>query len=140
MIFKLMLLFVAMPLIEISILIKLGEAFGFWPTLWLIICTGVLGAALARRQGLDTYNKIQLDLTEGRIPASHMLDGLLILIGGIVLLTPGLITDLIGFALLLPFVRNRLKEFLRTHMHRMTGAGEAGEYYDELDSRSSGLH
>ncbi|MCA9733673.1 MAG: membrane protein FxsA [Deferribacteres bacterium] len=140
MIYKLILLFVAMPLIEISILIKLGETLGFWPTLWLIIGTGILGATLARRQGLDVYNKIQLDLSEGRIPASHMLDGLLILIAGLVLLTPGLITDLIGFALLFPFIRNKVKEYLRSHLHRITGADEAGEFYDELDSTSSGIH
>ncbi|KAA3619668.1 MAG: membrane protein FxsA [Calditrichaeota bacterium] len=140
MLLKLMVLFIAMPLIEISILIKLGEVFGFWPTLWLVVLTGILGAFLARKQGINTYNKIQQELAEGRMPASQMLDGLLILIGGIVLLTPGLITDLIGFSLLFPFVRKIIKEYLRTYFGQITDAEQQGDFYDEIDSRSSGIH
>lgn len=140
MLFRLMVLFVTIPLIEIALLVKLGEVMGFWPTIWLVILTGILGASLARQQGLTAYRKIQIDLAEGRLPASNILDGIMILIAGIVLLTPGILTDSIGFLLLIPFVRNRIKDYLRTHFHHITGSNQLGEFYDEIDSSSSGIH
>ncbi len=140
MLFRLMALFVAMPLIEIALLVKLGEVAGFWPTIFLVIFTGILGATLARKQGWQTYQKIQQELAQGRMPASQLLDGLLILIGGIVLLTPGLITDTLGFLLLIPLARNGVKNYLRRHFQHLTAAGQSGEFYDEIDSRASGYH
>lgn len=104
---RLVLLFIGLPLIELAILVKLGEVLGFWPTIGLVVITGFWGAYLARLQGFWVLRKIQNEMAAGRIPTGDLVDGLLILIGGIVLLTPGLLTDLAGFALLVPYVRGR---------------------------------
>ena len=111
---RLILLFIALPLLEMAILIKLGEKLGFGHTIALVVVTGILGASLAKQQGFRVFRRIQQELNSGKIPASELIDGLLILIGGIVLLTPGLLTDLFGFALLIPWLRQRLKKWLQT--------------------------
>lgn len=125
---RLLLLFIGVPLLEMAILIKLGEMIGFWPTIGLVVITGIIGAFLARMQGLLTLTRIQHELAEGRVPANEMLDGLLILIGGAVLLTPGLLTDLFGFSLLLPVVRRWLKSWIRRKFSTM------------VDSRTTHIH
>ena len=121
---KLILLFVGIPFIEIMILIKLGEVFGFWNTILLVVGTGVLGAYLAKAQGLWIWLQIQQEIQLGRMPAEKLIDGFLILIGGIVLLTPGLLTDIFGFALLVPFSRNMFKKWIRSKLEMMIQTGE----------------
>ncbi len=115
MFFYLLLLFVLMPIIELSLLIRLAKAISLGPTLGIVILTGVVGAALARAQGVSTWNKVQHDLADGRMPTSEIVDALLIFIAGVVLITPGLITDVIGFTLLIPPARKILKAKLATH-------------------------
>ncbi len=110
---KLLLLFITIPMIELFILVKLGTIIGFWQTVAIVIITGILGASLARLQGFMVFNQIQTELQSGQIPADRMVDGLLIFIGGVVLLTPGLLTDLAGFAMLVPFTRNATKKYLK---------------------------
>lgn len=110
---KILLLIIVIPMLELFILVKIGTIIGFWPTVGICILTGVLGASLARIQGFLTLQRIQLELQEGIMPADKMLDGLLILIGGIVLLTPGLITDALGFAMLVPWTRDVFKNYLK---------------------------
>ena len=112
MFFKLLILFIVVPLIEIALLIKIGKMIGLWPTLFIIIATGFMGAALARFQGFLVMKKIKNELSLGNMPADELIDGLLILIGGIVLLTPGLITDAIGFLMLIPWSRKIFKTWL----------------------------
>ena len=126
MFFRLLALFILLPLVEIALLIRVGQAIGLAWTLAIVIATGFLGAALARRQGLRTWLAIQARLREGQVPAGALVDGLLILIGGIVLLTPGILTDLFGFALLVPATRNALKRSLRTRFQRAVERGDAG--------------
>jgi UPF0716 protein FxsA len=110
---RLLLLFVFIPIIELYLLIHLGARIGFMPTLGLIVITGALGATLARQQGLSTLAKIQNELKSGRPPALEMVEGALIVVGGIVLLTPGILTDLFGFALMVPKIRKSLAEKLK---------------------------
>ena len=105
----LLLLFVSLPLIELALLLRVSQAIELGPTIALVLVTGVLGAALARREGFRTWMRVQADLAAGRMPTSEIVDALLILVAGVVLVTPGLITDAIGFALLIPPVRNALK-------------------------------
>jgi UPF0716 protein FxsA len=97
---RLILFFILVPIAELALLIQLGRWIGLWPTLGLIVVTGILGAALASREGLRAWHGFQLDLSEGRIPGRPILDGLSIFAGGALLLTPGLMTDLLGFTLL----------------------------------------
>lgn len=109
MFFRLLLLFTAVPLIELALLVEIGRVVGLPATLALVLFTGALGAFLARGQGLATLARVQQDMAEGRMPTDALLDGLMILIAGAVLLTPGVLTDLFGFAMLTPAFRRRVK-------------------------------
>ena len=102
---KWILLFVGFPLLELWLILKLGAVMGWGVTLWLILMTGVIGGTLAHRQGFATIQKIQQELSLGRMPAGTLFEGLLILVAGLVLITPGMLTDSIGFCLLIPPVR-----------------------------------
>jgi UPF0716 protein FxsA len=121
-------LFISIPLLELAILIKLGQWMGLLPTIALVILTGIVGAALARLQGFLVIRRIQSELQQNRMPAEQLIDGLLILIGGIVLLTPGLLTDLFGLCLLLPFSRTLFKRWLRKWFDKMIQRGETRIY------------
>lgn len=125
MFFRLLALFILLPLVELALLIQVGRWIGLGWTLAIVVVTGLLGAALARRQGLRAWLAIQAELREGRMPGGALVDGLLILIGGIVLLTPGLLTDLFGFLLLVPASRGVLKAGLRRRFQRAIERGEA---------------
>lgn len=121
---RLLALFIVLPLIELAVLIQVGRWIGLVWTLALVVATGFLGAALARRHGVRAWIAIQDELRAGRVPASALADGLLILIGGIVLLTPGLITDLFGFAMLVPATRNAFKKALQRRFQRAVERGD----------------
>lgn len=122
---KLLILFVGVPLVELAILVKLGTMVGFWPTIALVLVTGTVGAMLARSQGARVLRAIQAEMAAGRMPAAHLVDGLLVLVGGVVLLTPGLLTDVAGLLLLFPPTRARLRAALRRRMERMVQSGQA---------------
>lgn len=113
MFFQLLLLFVSIPIIELILLIKIDQVVGLPATLAMILCTGVLGAALARWQGLRTALRIQQELAAGKMPGDALIDGLMIFVAGAVLLTPGVLTDAFGFALLTPPLRAIFKRFAR---------------------------
>ena len=113
MLLKLFLAFTIIPIIEIYLLIEIGSMFGALTAVTLVILTGFLGAFLARMQGIQTLYRIQESLREGRMPSGELLDALLIVIAGLVLLTPGFLTDSAGFLLLIPATRNSIKYWLR---------------------------
>ena len=118
MLLKLFLAFTIIPIIEIYLLIEIGSMFGALTAVALVILTGFLGAFLARMQGLQTLYRIQESLREGRMPSGELLDALLIGIAGLVLLTPGFLTDSAGFLLLIPATRNAIKNWLRRQIER----------------------
>ncbi|MBF0430859.1 MAG: FxsA family protein [Fibrobacteria bacterium] len=105
---RLFFLFITIPALELYLLLKIGSRIGFWPTIGVICLTAVLGASLARSQGLSVIQKLQTELSLGKLPGETMVEGLLILMAGIVLLTPGFLTDALGFAILFPPVRKWL--------------------------------
>lgn len=105
----LILLFTVVPVIELALLIKVGQYIGVAYTLGIVVITGIVGAYLAKLQGLLTLGRIQDDINQGIMPADRLFDGVLILCSGILLLTPGFITDLIGFMGLIPFTRRFFK-------------------------------
>ncbi len=105
-------LFILLPWLELAILIELARRFGLLETFILVIFTGVLGASLARTQGLNAVRRIQAAVAEGRLPTTEIVDGFLIFCAGLVLITPGMITDAIGFALLIPQARLAVRNFL----------------------------
>ena len=113
MLLKLFLAFTIIPFLEIYLLIKIGSYIGAFNTLIIVVLTGFLGALLARHQGLKTMLRVRENLARGEMPAEHLLDALLILLAGIVLLTPGFLTDLAGFIVLIPTTRFHFKRWLR---------------------------
>ena len=124
MILRLFLLFTLIPLIELSLLIKLGQKIGLGPTVLIVVITGIAGAWLAKQQGFITISKIRLSLRSGQLPAEPLLDGVLILAGGLLLVTPGLITDAVGFSVLIPATRAIVKRFLKTKLKQKMDSGE----------------
>jgi UPF0716 protein FxsA len=108
----LFLLFTIGPLIELSLLYYLGVNVGWPATVALVLFTGIVGAALARWQGVRAVLRVQRRMARGQLPADELFDGVLILIAGVVLVTPGILTDLIGFALLVPPIRGVVKRVL----------------------------
>src|SRR3954468_15879558 len=98
----LVVLFVVVPLVEIYVIIQVGQAIGPWWTIALLIADSILGAMLMRSQGRAAWRRFQLALAEGRPPAREVIDGALVIFGGALLLTPGFVTDLFGLAFLLP--------------------------------------
>ena len=120
---RLALLFVAVPLLELFILIRLGGVIGLMPTLALCVLTGVAGAWLARREGLRALWSFQERLARGGVPGRALMDGLCILLGGALLLTPGLVTDLFGFSLLLPPSRRCIQERMKRRIEDQIAQG-----------------
>ena len=109
--FKLFLvLFITIPLIEIAILIKIGSIIGAGYTIALVIGTAFLGVSLLRIQGISTLAKVQANIAKGQLPATELIEGLILLISGVLLLTPGFFTDMLGFLMLVPILRQRLAE------------------------------
>lgn len=119
----LILLFTLIPVLELILLIRIGQFLGVSTTVGIIIITGVFGAILTKFQGFLTLRKIQKDLGEGIMPAERLLDGLLILCGGILLITPGLITDAFGLLALIPLSRSLIKKWIK---HKIRQAFEEG--------------
>ena len=115
---RLLLLFVFLPMIELYLLIMLGARIGPMPTIGLIVLTGVIGATLARQQGLSTLAKIQNELKQGRAPTHELVEGAMIVVGGLVLLTPGILTDIFGFAMMVPGFRRSLAKQFKVRMPR----------------------
>jgi len=120
----LVLLFTLVPAVELMLLIEIGGHIGAGNTILIIILTGVLGAYLARLQGFLVLQKIQNDLNSGIMPNSELIDGLMILVGGIVLLTPGFITDLFGLLLLIPWTRSLIKMLFSRKFESMIAKGQ----------------
>ena len=106
-------MFIVIPLVEFALLIEIGSRLGTLPTLLLIFGTGVVGAYLARLEGLRILYRIQREFQQGSMPAEQLFDGLLVLIAGVVLITPGLLTDIAGLILLIPVTRYPIKTFIR---------------------------
>ena len=116
MLWKLFLAFTLIPVSEIYILITIGGQIGILPSIALVILTGIVGASLARSQGLQTLGRIQDSFQQGLVPGEELLNALLIAIAGVVLLTPGFLTDAAGLFLLIPATRTLCREWLKRRM------------------------
>ena len=142
----LFLLFILVPLVEIYFLIQVGSVIGAIPTIGLVVFTALLGAMLLRFQGMTTLQRTRMTMAQGQVPAIEMLEGVLLLFAGALLLTPGFFTDAIGFAFLVPPLRQALiLWFIKrsdVHMQTRPGPGERrhretytieGEYHRDDD-------
>ena len=120
---KLFLAFTLIPLAELYLLVTIGTHIGVGPTIAIVLGTGIAGAWLAKQQGLATLGRIQASLGQGIMPAEELLDGALLLVGGVLLVTPGLLTDLAGLSLLIPPTRTALKRWLRRRFQTLISHG-----------------
>ena len=105
-----------MPILEISLLLQVGEIIGGWNTLFIVIITAFLGAHLVRQQGLSTFMQAQSKMQQGQVPGQEMAEGLLLLIAGVLLVTPGFVTDGIGFLFTLPITRPIIAKYLMSNL------------------------
>jgi UPF0716 protein FxsA len=140
---KLLLLFITVPLLEFFLLMKVGMRIGIVPTIATIFITGLIGAWLTRVQGLRTLRRFQEATREGRLPHEEVIDGVMILVAGAVLLTPGFLTDAIGFLLLTPpvrmVVRKRLSNYLKGRIQFVSpGASQMGRGFDNQSFPTQG--
>lgn len=140
---SLFILFVLMPILEMWLLIEVGSHIGSLATIGAVLLTAVIGASLLRSQGLHTLTRAQQRLDSGQIPAREIFEGLMLAVAGALLLTPGFITDAIGFSLLLPAVRQALSaQLLKQGVLRVQGSQfqqqGSGFQYRRYDSGDSG--
>ncbi len=133
MLIRLILLFTVVPLIELYLLIQVGRYFGAFHTIMIVLITGIIGGLLARSQGLSVQRQIRVDLQNGIIPTDSLIDGCFILIAGALLITPGMITDIFGFILMVPFFRGWLKKRLKKILRRKFESGKF-QYYSNIQS------
>lgn len=120
---RLFLLFTIVPLIELAILMKLGTIFGVLHTIALVVITGITGALLARSQGLRVVRELQESLSKGHAPTDPIIEGFLVLISAALLVTPGVLTDVIGFILVIPYTRKIVLAFLKEYFIRRMSQG-----------------
>lgn len=111
-----LLVFVAYPLLELALLIRAGQSWGFWPVLGMIVGTGVLGVAILRRQGFRVAEKVATELNAGRAPVAPLADSGLIFAAGSLLLSPGLIGDALGLLLMVPGIRSPVGKWLSARL------------------------
>ncbi len=135
---RLILIFSIVPLIELALLIKIGEYLGVLPTIILVAGTGIIGISLARQYGFQLFKEVKKTLENGQIPADHLIEGLLILVGAVMLLTPGLLTDTAGFLLIIPVSRHMVARIAKNRIKQWIDRGKFhvsyGEYRDQSRS------
>ncbi|KKC98363.1 FxsA family protein [Photobacterium halotolerans] len=110
----LLFLFILVPIIEIALFVQVGGVLGLWPTLFLVLLTAVVGASLVRSQGIATLMSVQDRLNQGELPAQQIVEGVMLAVAGVLLLTPGFMTDTLGLVVLLPGPRAALAKYLMT--------------------------
>ena len=110
---RLFALFTIIPTLELYLLFQLGAQIGAGTTIWLVIVTGFIGASMAKREGKAVIEQLKADAAKGIPPADHLVEGLMVFAGGLLLVTPGVMTDIVGFSLILPFTRKVLAPFVR---------------------------
>jgi UPF0716 protein FxsA len=126
---RLVLLFIIVPLMEILLLIEIGSRLGTLNTIVIIVLTGILGAYMMRQQGFTILANIRGDLSQGRMPTGELINGALVLVGGILLLTPGFFTDAVGFLLLIPTTRGFIRKKIQLLIQRKIESGDINVFF-----------
>ncbi len=136
MFFKLLLIFILVPLIELFILLEISQYIGVFTTVLIIALTGAAGVSIAKRQGYQVINNIKSNLNSGRMPTDDLISALLILIGGVTLLTPGFITDITGFLLILPGSRDLIAAVVKKYFLKYVKENKVEVQYGRHYSRN----
>jgi len=113
----LFILFIIIPIIEISVLMQVGEFLGLWPTIGIVIMSAWIGAKYVRQQGLATLQSVQEKMAQGEMPSSEIVTGLMLLVAGVLLVTPGFVTDIFGLSLLVPSFRQVIVASVQKHIN-----------------------
>lgn len=121
-----LLLFIVLPIMELAVLIRVGEVLGTWPTVGLVILTAVIGVSLVRSQGISTLMQVQKKLSSGEAPGQEIVEGMMLGVAGLLLVIPGFITDFIGLLLLTRFIRIPVAGFLFKRMQLKVVANGGG--------------
>ena len=109
-------LLLLLPAVEIFVFIKVGQAIGAWKVVALVFLSAIVGAALLRYQSIGVIRRLDRDLKQGRTPDASLFDGFLIVVGGVLLIVPGFVTDIIGLLLMIPFVRRLVRNFIKSRV------------------------
>jgi len=110
---KFLILMIAVPLVDLFILLEVANVIEFWPTVALVVITGFIGHALFKKQGFQILRSIQTELASGKMPGDKIVSGVIVLIGGVLLMTPGFLTDIVGFLFLIPGFRRLIRSWLK---------------------------
>jgi UPF0716 protein FxsA len=132
---RLFLLFTCIPLVELYLLLQIGSVIGAVNTFLLVIITGVLGAYLAQQEGIRTLERIRTLMARGEMPGEPLIDALLILVAGFVLITPGILTDLLGFLMLIPATRAPIRRWIKGQLERKFSTSNAAVYTIDPNER-----
>ncbi|EKO3419065.1 membrane protein FxsA [Vibrio fluvialis] len=138
----LLILFIAVPVIEIGLFIQVGGVLGLWPTIALVLITAFVGASLVRSQGLHTLMTVQQRMQNGEIPAQQIVEGVMLAVSGVLLLTPGFMTDAMGMLILLPAPRAMLAKYLMSKVvvTNMSSGFQSSQFERDFHSHSSQQH
>lgn len=120
---RLFALFLIVPVVDLALLVAVGDRVGFWPTVAVVVLTALLGSWLAKREGLAAWQRVQGQIASGGVPGQALIDGLLILVAGTLLLTPGFLTDIVGILGLFPPTRAVVRRALRARFERAVREG-----------------
>jgi UPF0716 protein FxsA len=122
--FILFILFTLVPVIELALLIKIGSIIGLFNTIAIVIMTALIGAYMVKMEGIGVMYRIQQNMQEGIFPAEELINGMMILVAGALLLTPGFFTDVIGFLMVFPLSRNYIKKIAKSYLKRKMSTDE----------------
>jgi len=134
---RLFALFLLLPVIELALLVQVDRLIGFWPTIGLILATGLIGSVLVRRAGLSVWRQLQQRLAGGGLPGKEIIDGAIILVAGALLITPGVLTDVLGFIGLFPYTRAFIRKILRKRVDRAIRQSATGTGFHATWTSSS---
>ena len=133
-------LFIVVPIIEITVLMQVGELIGAWPTVAIVIISAWLGAKYVRQQGLATLQSVQTKMAQGEMPSGEIVTGLMLLVAGVLLVTPGFVTDIFGLLLLVPNVRRALASTVQKHINtsQRSAVGANAHFHSSTFTQTDG--
>ena len=123
--------FIIIPIIEITVLMQVGAVLGVWPTIAIVILTAWLGAKYVRQQGIATLNSVQTKMAQGQMPSDEIVTGLVLLVAGVLLVTPGFVTDFLGLSLLIPAVRQTIAGSVKSHINTNSAQQQSFHFNDQ---------
>ena len=123
--------FIIIPIIEITVLMQVGAVLGVWPTIAIVILTAWVGAKYVRQQGIATLNSVQTKMAQGQMPSDEIVTGLVLLVAGVLLVTPGFVTDFLGLSLLIPAVRQAIASSVKSHITTNNAQQQSFHFNDQ---------